>query len=664
MLGVVALGMTVHCGAPAQQNHTHRAVAVGPAPSQISHPPQPDLSEVERPAGVIAQVRIAPLTPLIERVGSLTGAGDPAREVLREALRVMSGDECIAALADHNAPAELIWFARPARESDPDPDVMKVFAFGAPAFEQIESRLSNTHRLVMTMNGYYRVERTEARQDTQGACGSQENDGYAPYRRHCVLAPTPRSSETRIVCADDADVLPFTVPYIARTLSRREVPLNTITLDVVPDALRRVYGDRLLDEIELMRRGLSTLVERATSGPWHDPPVRESIGRMLSEVIDNMRSVVNESAMLESSLTFAEDRAIWHSVLGLRQPSGTLVRAFAEAMRNQPAPPREHFDHLPADAALYFASSVDERPFRAQIAQLTEIANHVMQADRSLAPADRAALRQALDALTVLDQASIVGGVGYDDEGEAWGAGQLRVTTRPAADVVAAVRMALSTLQRPNVTRLFNASVRQLAAWGLSRMPSTLDARAIRQVPAEGLPRGSLVFEMPSLASISSAAWQPQRSYGSLPTPPARGRGRGRTPTRATRPSVRVTQYVLVPSGQDLVFAFGRDARALFARAQGASRPGIDPAVLQAQGATLSVTLVPAGLPNMLRRSSPSLASQAASLFARMQDGGRTPITIRVGTDETEGLTRFTADVEVRAQTLSLIGMFAQLFGP
>src|SRR5262249_6608298 len=152
---------------------------------------------------------------------------------------------------------------------------------------------------------------------------------------------------------------------------------------------------------------------RDNAGPWRYGPVREALTHAMDQWLDAARSVVNDGTGLSTSLTFAQDRAVWHTEFDLRNPRSEGLRAFAAATTGQPPVPADLLAHLLPDGFLYLTASEDDRPLRPVIAPLVELGNQILQNERSLAPADAAALRQVLDVLPLLDQGMLAASYGF-----------------------------------------------------------------------------------------------------------------------------------------------------------------------------------------------------------------------------------------------------------
>lgn len=634
-LSASVLALTVQCGASQQTQSTVMA------PSRVNVRPEApvvDTSEVPAPDNLVAVIRVASVRPLAQRLGQLIGVGDRLASLVENQLQ----RDFPTGTFDLHAPLDVAMFL-----SRGEPKIAVSVAAGP--IDDVEARLEGRYRFVSLTNGMNRLERIQQNQ------GPDDLD-------FCVLAPTPRPSQSRIVCSPDRNAAETLAPYMSRTLTRRQVPDHTIQADLSVEILRHQYEEPIqLFFRQLEQLGQSALISDQT-GPWRHGPVREVFQQLLSELMDNLRSVVQDGTTLHTSLDFAEDRVTWHWWFDARNPRGTWLRAWRQATRDTTSVPPELLTRLLPDGTYYVVATIDGRAFRPLSNTFVEIVNRVVQSEGSLPPGDVTALRQAIETVITPQRATVAVTSGANDQGDSWFVGTYQFETdSQVSNWVTGVRSLVSVLRRPAVARWFRtSSLRQLL--GLS------DLRDLRDLPTRGLPAGAYAFQMPSWNEIIEVQSQnfgkmfrslfglPTASATSTPSAASQVPSSGQANRGNARTRRALTQVILVPNGNNLLVVLGPDARALFTRVQNNNTPGIEAQFLQPQGAALVQALVPARLPAAMRTRSPNEATTLARAIARMPDQGRTPITFRVGSTEVDNLTRYTFDIEVRRETLAGIG--------
>jgi hypothetical protein len=159
----------------------------------------------------------------------------------------------------------------------------------------------------------------------------------------------------------------------------------------------------------------------------------------------------------------------------------------------------------------------------------------------------------------------------------------------------------------------------------------------IRELPTLGLPAGAFAFQLPDFSKIA----RDLREGSTAPSP------RRRRP-----PPTPVLQYIMVPDGAYVTVVSGADARAQWTAAAARTGAPLDLAAHGIRAGALTMSIVPAGLPNLLVATDPSGATNMRTRIERMPDHGATPAILRMSNAEVDGSQRFSFDIEVQAATL------------
>jgi hypothetical protein len=630
-LGASALLLATHCGSPQTP-----AVTAPPPRPPAQAAPVIDTSPVPVPEELLALVRFSSLAPLAERVGQLTGLGAQVGPFVDQMLEEALDYPALAALVDRQSPVDLSVVL-----SNDSGQYGTVVSFAAPPLDDLENRLGQSFSVVAGRDGLHRL---------QPLPSTRPNDrGSQPVR--CVVAPTPRATQSRVVCGNRMAAVERMAPYLARTLTLQEPAPHTVSVDLTVETLRRRFGADADEGLAQASAGLEEALTDGATGIWRAPEVRTVAVRLLRELIENARSVVNDSTALSTTLQFGEDRAVWRWNFEARNPSGTLLRGMSAALRGPQSATQEMLAHLLPDATVYFAATADSRPLEAFNGLLVELAGAMAQYDGRLNAADTAAVRQALQAVTVLDRETTAMALGYDAQGSAWVVSTTHYDTESTAQRAASGwRSLVSAARRPAVARWISSVA--------TRINLPIDARELRELPTRGLPSGAVAVRLPALPQDAELAGAFSSLLGLAPPPAALAgsSARGSRPAPRRRP----LEMILVPSGNDLVMAVGVDARALLTRYQGNSTPGLEGSFLSAPEGAIAMAVVPAGLPNAMRISAPQEAQEMSQRIARMPDQGRTPLLLRMGAAQNDDRTRYSLEIEVRAATLSALPVLLQ----
>ena len=636
LLATVALGLLSECGAGAQQTPGPTlSTAVMPVPRE----PAPDLSEVPMPESVLVVVRVSPLPQFAERAGQLTGLGTPFREQVEAVFN--SFGHALASVIERSAPVDVLVVA--PTESDRGP----VLSFATLPLDEVERVLGRDHRLLPMGNGARRIEAMPATGlsdlNTQDQ-GEPHDDESGLRRSACVIAPSPTAGQGRLLCAESLSHLEGVIAFASRTLPRREVAPDSIALDVQMDSLRSRYLQSAIQELDDDRVRIDSRIGASSTGALNEPTARAALATLAHEILDAIHSLIADPTRGGSTFTLRDNGAALHIAADLRRPSSSIVRAVAEGTRDQPAIAPDLFSHLLPDGWLYSTMSADARPFASTFAQLATLGNLLAQHDASLNAADRTALTAALQGLTQLDQSSLAIAVGNEATGQPWITATARHDTLSGSHVVAAYRSIVLALRRPNIFRSLRTTLHVL---GIT-MP---DLGELRELPSRGLPAGAFGFRVPSVQSImASGAAVSATNASSIANASALDAQRRRT--RAVRPASNSAadvglQVLLVPDGHNVTLAVGADARVLYTRYRANRTPGIDAGYITGANRTASLALVAAGVPNLIRMTSPGDVGAATTFVAQLTDHGRTPITLQLFSTGADDAARFALDLDV-----------------
>jgi hypothetical protein len=575
-------------------------------------------------------VRVSSVNQIVERVGQLTGMSDMVRSQVDDVFSNWRSG--LANLFDRNAPVDLVITTRGRDDTD------VAFAFGAPSMDEVERALANSHRLVPMSNG---VRRIEPANDEPSRDSSTQN---------CFVSPTPRPSVTRIVCSDHAPVAEHVLPYIVRTLTRREVTANAVTLDVSMDAARRSLLGDALQQLDRSRAELDrTLATQAQL----DPALRDALAPLAHDVFDLLHGLLTDPHAFTASLTFDPSHVTLHTQLDMHTPDSRLLQALLTAAHPQGPVPPALLAHLLPDGFAYTAGTIDESGLQPTIRQIVQLGEQLIQHDNTLDAADRTALRAALDAIPQFGPVTEALSMGADTEGRPWAAGTMRAANVQPAQWIGSMRAILAALRRPHI----QAEIRRLLGLANARMPDLGD---LRELPVAGLPAGSLLVQLPSFRALREAAMQ----QGSSSAPPAPAQHPVR-PRRGARAAAEpALQLLLAPEAQDTVVVFGTDARALLQRYNSNTTPGVDPQYVTSPSAALVTALVLNGMPNLLRATSERDARQFTEAMQNVPDHGRTPIVFRMGSSADQQSHLF-FDIEINEATVrDIVQLSTRAFAP
>ncbi len=614
---------------------------------------EPDLSEVPAPDTLLGLVRTQPPSDVIDRIGRLAGIGNMLRPLLDGAIRENLG-EAAANVIDLHQPADAAWMRTGGTPEHDD----VVMSFGAQTMDQIERAIGQSHRLEPGTNGVFYVVSMRA----HGGDGSEGSDTPASREVQCAIAPAaqPRGGLRLLCTASSRAFLDRAIPYLTRTVPRREPPHDAIEMHVDGAAVRRGFASRMLHDLDTMRA--DALNEISTM----DPGVRAVLAPLTPDLFDALRSAVNESLAWDVGLGIESDRVTLHNQFEMRAVTSSLVRATSAALNGQPAVPAELLQRGLPDGFEYFAGSMDARPFLPFFARVRDSLNTAVAHQRGLTRADVTAVRDALQSDALFDQMSVAGGAGFDAQGTLWMAATARPAHTTPVQYVASLRTWVVAMRRRNLARWLTRAMTPrpppptaLAPMPIASSPQIPDFSRIRDLPARDLPPGAYGFEVPGLTS----ALQSATSLTGPPPPPGlvgpSRRGRIATPRPRAAPP---TQVLYVPDGRDVVLAVGANARDVYQRYHASTTSPVDVRLLSTQGGTFAMAFVPAGILNAMRAASPTDAAQTAQMFNALPDHGRSPVTARTSSVADGDRQTFRMDVTIPSGTLRMIGEGASMF--
>ncbi|MEI8258922.1 MAG: hypothetical protein WCJ30_24905, partial [Deltaproteobacteria bacterium] len=579
------------CGGATQGTHTTtNDNAVQQAQRARPADQTPDVSEVPAPADLLATMRLSSVNQVIERVGALTGMGDMIRSQVDEMIGNWHGG--LANLFDRSAPVDLVVIARGRN------DVDVVFAFGGPSMDEIERGLANSHRLVPLPNGVRRLETTTPPSQSSST-------------QNCFASPTPRPAVTRIVCSDHANVAESVLPYVARTLTRREVAANALTFEVSMDVARRNLVGDAIRQLAQGREQFDQNISGRSAGL--DPALRDALIPLAHDALDALQGLLTDPTRYYAALTFGADRITLHQELDLQTPHSTLLQAIINAARPQGPVPPAMLAHLMPGGYVYAAGTFDETGLQPSMQRLIQIGEMLIAHDTALDAADQAALRAALDAIPQLGRLTEAMSMGADAEGHPWVTAGVHSPTMQSAQWIASTRAMLAAMRRPHI----QGEIRRLLALANVTLP---DLGALRELAVTGLPAGTLLVQFPSFRALTEAAM----GRASSAPPPAAAPARGRRPRRgaAAAPVDPGTQLLIAPDGADAVMTMGRDARAIYTQYMSNTTPGVDPQYVSSPGAAMVSAMVLGGLPNLMRATSERESRQLATALQALPDHG------------------------------------------
>lgn len=632
------------CGGNNNADNTPTNTVTAPSGGERTQPAAApdDVSEVAAPNELVALVRTPSLREVVARVSGLGAL--PEAQVNAGALalvgELLGNGELVRVVRTDRAMDGAVVFAggRPA----------VVFSVSVPAPAETARQLGNAFRTRPLGNGVLELTAQPAQQsrgkDMPPVSASPEDATL------CFVSPTPTPGEGRLTCTNGArTALERVTPYLARTLTRREVRADAIVAQVFPTAVRATFGADATRAFEETDRTIDREMSGASQGPMRHAEVRQPIARLLHEIVGNLRGVWSETQAVELALSFDDRRVRLVGNVDLQNPTGSFVRAMVDGARSAPPLPEQHLQRISTNSAIVLSGTLAHQAFSPYIAPLREISVALARQEARLPPALVTQLETAITHFGEMD-VSVVAGAEADAQGRALSVSVARYTDAAhATQAVADTRSLMALLRNATLTRSVDTLLRQLDA------RQQINWRLVRDLPTTGLPAGSYAFQIPKLDGLitgnSAAAATPEG---------ARRRPAGGAAATAANAA---DQYLMVPDGAYITVVHGRDVRAQWAEVARRTGAPLDLQLHGARAGALSMSLLPAGIPNtMLLATDPDRvrnAERARAVVSRMPDHGATPITLRMSNAPADSQHRFVFELEV--QTATITGLAAGL---
>ncbi|MBL8678649.1 MAG: hypothetical protein JNK05_05765 [Myxococcales bacterium] len=596
---------------------------------------QDDVSEVAAPAELVALVRATSVRAIASRIARYGFVSDEqANGVAGEILSQALGNDALSRLVQTDRPM----------------DAAVVFAGGRPSFvvslavaapQSALQRLGRGFRSRPLGNGVIEVTAVSDEPNQRPQRNGESKEMAAPSREEpnvCFISPTPRANEGRLTCTTGArSALELVTPFLARSLTRRDSPANAIVATVFPTAIRAMISQDVTRGFDEADQEIEREIGRSTEPPFNHADVRQPIVRFAHEFIANSRSIWNETAGLDLTVTFDDQRVRLVGSGDVHNPTASYVRALIEGSRNAPPLPEQYLQRFPSDVAVVFAGASGRQTMEPFVRPLTDIAVALGRNEARL-PAPMLAQLQEILPRMFTSEAGFVGAVSADPQGRGTGTFLLRFTDAArATGMVTDYRRLLAIVRNPAFTRAIDTLARRADVSSFS-----VNWRQVRELPARGFPAGSFAFELPDFSAMANA---------SRSTPPSMPGVRAPRPARPA--PVPPLQYLIVPEGAYVTTISAPDVRARWAELSARTGPALDLAAHGARAGAISMSFVPAGFPNLVARQQPRSAADMRATIGRMPDRGATPIVLRMSNAEVAGNQRFTLEIEVQSATLT-----------
>lgn len=570
-------------------------------------PAATDLAPVPAPTQLIGVVRFGALEPTFEAVGRAFGTSAETARMLRQLREGESGSSAVAGLIDVSAGMDLAFVHR--EEDDP----IDVYGFVGPSMREVVGALPRSFA-------------AEPRAD--GSLDLPAGSAEGSPRRHCSVEPTVRPERTAIVCSSDRAALELARRYLARSLREPTEP-GVIRGSIALDSLRARFGDQARAGLALASSMVDAALSQVESPILRNERVRAAISVLARDLIDDVSPLVDELSSVELVARFDESGMTLDFEVGVANPSGSIVRGIAEALRADGAVPPELLERLPPGAVAYVVGHFDSRPFADLVSETRELLAAFAHAGVQLSQADADALDRGLAfalRTSVYDGAVAAG---TDEAAQAWSVTHLRYgSSAEATQAVQAYRELVAALRRPGIARAFDQLFADL---GDDRPRFT----QIGEIRTRGLPAGSYAVRMPPFEQLVSR--YVSRTFGAeAPVQPV--------------PAARET--FLIPNGTDVLVVQATNGRALYDSLASAGGIGADlRTALLAPGAAMNVVL---RLGNVrLPGEGADRETGAPTLESRLgAEAGQAPILVRVRNTGTAPNARFEIDVHAPAAFL------------
>ncbi|MFO0559233.1 MAG: hypothetical protein U0269_14555 [Polyangiales bacterium] len=592
---------------------------------------QDDVSEVAAPNDLVAVIRATSVRAVAARVaryGFLTESDATGKAT--ELIAQMLGNEPLSRLVRTERPMDGAVVFTGGRPSF-------VSSFAVPIPSETVRRLGSGFRSRSVGNGV--IELTPQRDEQQS--GPRDPEDEESDALVCFVSPTPTPTEGRLTCTTGASsALESVTPFLARTLTRRETRQDAIQATVFPNALRAMMGGELTRGYDEADRAIDSNLANSNARPLNHPDVRTPLVRLAHDMVANNRALWNETSGINLTLSFDDQRVRLASSFDVHSATGSAMRALIEGSRAAPAIPEQFLQRIPTDAGLIVTGSWGHQMLAPYGGPLTEIAVALARSEARLPAPMVTQLQTVLTHLFENDLSNVTGVFG-DSTNHLASVGVTRFSDDAhATQFVTDGRTAISILRNPAFSRAVETFLRQADA---PRM--NIDWRQVRELPARGLPAGAFAFQLPDFPTLAQQA-------------------RSGAPTTGRRaPAVPPVQFLLVPEGAYVTVVLGRDVRATWTQISARAGAPLDLALHGARAGALTLSLVPAGLANLMASLGDADAARTASavrtVVTRMPDRGATPAILRMSNAEVDGDQRFSLEIEV--QVSSLTGLAAAM---
>lgn len=604
------------------------SVTTGTDQTVANQSAQFDVSEVPAPAELLGLVRATSLRTITNRLVRLglvpeAQATDISRGLLNEAI----GDETIAGLFDPNSPVDgaLVWVDQKAE---------LVVGFGVPAMSESARRLGNAYRLNGVGNGVMELVRANA-QSSSWEEGGRE--------LHCFLSPTPQTTQARMTCTQGSrGALESVSAFMARTLPRRETRQDAIVATLFPAVARTAFGTQVLQGFDEAEASLARPSASNNSAPlFNHPDVRSSGDRLAREIVANLRAIWNESQGLDLTASVDDNGAHLVGSGDLHTPTGTLVRALTEASRTAPPFPDSHLQRIPTEGGFMGGYSLNLSTFAPFARILDDLLSSIARHTGRIPAAQVQQLQTLVSSITASSNASAIQGMLPDAQNQPiWVSVARCADANGPATMIQSIRAALGLIHQPAIARVIRDFQQDDSLRAVVRLIP--DFALIRELPATGLPAGSLLLQIPETRPLTVTA----------PPPPPTTVQRGRAATRTATPAPTFRQWLFIPEGSTYTTIGARDARAAWTTIAARTGPVIDTAALGLRQGAITLSFTVASLDLLFAAGASGTPYSQSRNIGRMPDQGRTPIVLRFSTSEVDGNTRFQFSLDVQAITL------------
>jgi hypothetical protein len=564
------------------------------APTPVAEP-EPDLSAVPAPEGLLAVVRVPSPRAMVRRLSEHFGIGDQLVELLDSSFPdLFNRDAELARAVNLDAPFDLA-ILRGARGR---PKV--VVSFTAGAYTETLGRLSEGHEVSAVGASSQRVRRLQPRRGRS---------------LPCAVAPSAApAGSARIVCAEDWDDVPPVVDYLTRTL-----PASPVTREA-GEVVVEVSVERLREALRADARASATrLVENGMPRPDPNNPAFESSARdFLREVAEVLPQALEDLGAARATLSLPDEGLRVTADVSLARVGPAMLRRWLDAVAH-PDARAESLARLPPGALAYVSGSAALEPMRATLNL------GAMAAARALVPTTRliepegTVLRTAVSALFAQDRVGGAAAVGLDEQGRYWNVSVFQ-PSQPGLQFVANARQLFSTLRRPLVARAL-------------RLDHHIDPMRWTLPTVPGLPRGSLYIRVP----------------------PGQWLWSGLVRDLVGDMSQQAMEVLLVPDGASVWYVVAPDALARY-RAAAAAHPAPVAVSAPAGEGTVAVAALMPIAASLFFPGDAQFRRNLSGLLQRSADHGATPIAVRAAINPQDNGARGTVRVDVPRSVLGIVG--------